>query len=208
MAFGTKDKGREREDALKKAAADAESRANAAITTAAAPDPLEERRRARSLAIDKWDMGESGPKDIRNLPGADTAIALFKDAKASRDAGRIGRGYGMLADGANPNFTASLDKEMQLERDLAASGALEENVEGILEGNKAEMYGLSGMGNSRNQYIAGLRASANESAQERAIRMMLLRQQQPSFLRTLSQSLANQLGNTLGGGGVSASTTF
>jgi hypothetical protein len=147
-----------------------------------------------------------GPKDTRNLPGADTAIALFKDARASRDAGRIGRGYGMLADGANPNFTASLEKEMQLDRDLAASGALEENVEGILEGNKAEMYGLSG--NSRNQYIAGLRTSANESAQERAIRMMLLREQRPSFLRTLSQSFAGQLGTTLGGGGISASTTF
>lgn len=204
--MGSRGKGKDEknEDALRAAAAAAEAKANAAVAVAEKPDPLEERRRARVLAIDKWDLGESGPKDIRNLPGADTAIALFRDAKTSRDAGRIGRGYGRLADGANPNFTASLDKEMQLERDLAASGALEENVEGILEGNKAEMYGLSGMGNSRNQFVAGVRSSADEAAQNRFLQF-LLRPKQPSFLRTLSQSFANQLGSTLGGGRASAS---
>lgn len=187
MAFGTggKSKDQKNEDALKAAAAASTAKAEPAISTAAAPDPLDERRRERVLAIDKWDMGESGPKDVRNLPGADTAIALFRDAKTSRDAGRIGRGYGLLSDGTNPNFATSLDKEMGLERDLAASGALESNVEEILQGNKAEMYGLSQMGNSRNLAIAGLRSGADQSAQDRYL-SYLLKPKQPSFLKQLA----------------------
>lgn len=178
-------KGRGQEDALRAAAAAEKVRADAATALAAKPDPLEELRRARVRGVEEWDQGLRGPKDIRNLPGADTSIALFRDAKTSRDAGRIGRGFATMADGTNPNFIASLDKEMQLERDLAASGALEENVEGILEGNKAELYGLSGMANSRNMGIAGMRSSAEQAAQDRAL-TFLMRPKQPSFLKQLA----------------------
>lgn len=199
--MGSKDKGRQQEDALKAAAAAAAAKSDAAVTIAAAPDPLEERRRARVLAIDKWDTGESGPKDIRNLPGGDTSIALFNAAKQAHDAGRIGRGYGTLSDGANPTYVASLDKEMGLERDLAASGALEDNVNSTLEGNKAEMYGLSEIGNSRNMGIAGLRSSADQAAQDRYTQF-LMRPKQPSFLKQLALagiSGASQVGAAYAG---------
>lgn len=73
MSSGNKGKEQAKEDALKAAAATAAAKADTAVTVAATPDPLEERRRARVLAIDKWDTGESGPKDIRNLPGKGTS---------------------------------------------------------------------------------------------------------------------------------------
>lgn len=183
--MGSKDKGRQQEDALRAAAATAQTKSDAAVEVAGKADPLEERRRARVLAIDKWDLGESGPKDIRNLPGADTSIALFEDAKLAHDAGRIGRGYATMSDGANPNYAASLDKEMGLQRDLEASGALEGRVNDTLEGNKAELYGLSSMADTRNMGIAGLRSSADQAAQDRYLQY-LMRPKQPSFLKQLA----------------------
>jgi hypothetical protein len=183
--MGSKDKGRAQEDALRAQAAEAAARSAAATNVAATPDPLEVLRRERVKGVEEWDMGKAGPKDIRNLPGADTSIALYRDAKTARDSGRIGRGFATMTDGTNPNFLASLDKEMGLERDLAASGALEENVNNILEGNKAELYGLSGMANSRNMSIAGMQSSADQAAQDRYLQY-LMRPKQPSFLKQLA----------------------
>lgn len=180
-----KNKGRQNEDALRAQAAAAAAKAEPAIQAAATPDPLEELRRKRVMGIEEWDQGLRGPKNIRNLPGGDTAIALFNDAKTARDAGRIGRGYATMTDGANPNFLAAIDKEMQLERGLAASGALDAHVSDILEGNKAELYGLSGMANSRNMNIASLRSGNDQAAQDRYLQY-LMRPKQPSFLKQLA----------------------
>jgi hypothetical protein len=49
-------------DSLRTAAEQTAIRAEPAIATVATPDPIEELRRARVLAIDNWDMGESGPE--------------------------------------------------------------------------------------------------------------------------------------------------
>lgn len=206
MASGNKGREQAQEDALRRSAAEAAAKSEAAVAAAAAPDPLEELRRKRVTEVEEWDQGLRGPKDIRNLPGGDTAIALFNDAKQARDEGRIGRGYGMLADGANPNYVASLDRQNQLERDLEASGALESHVEDILTGNKAELYGLSGLADARNMNIANLRASASESAQDRSLQY-LMRPKQPSFLRQLALAAvgaAGQVGAGYATGGLAA----
>jgi hypothetical protein len=206
MPSGNKGREQANEDALRVAADKAAAKSDEAITAAGKADPLEDRRRAQVLAFDKWQSGESGPMDVLNMPGGGTAIDLFKNAKRARDAGRIGRGYGLLGDNANPNFSASLDKEMQLERDVNASGALEQNVEDSIAGNNAELYGLAGAADSRNLSIAGLRSSADEGAQNRYTQY-LLRPKQPSFLKQLALSAiggASQIGAayaTAGGSG-------
>lgn len=204
--MGSKDKGKEQEDALKAQAAAAQAKSDAAVQVAGKADPLEALRRARVTGIEEWDQGLRGPKDIRNLPGGDTAIALFNDAKTSHDMGRIGKGYGTMGDGANPNFTASLDKQNQLERDLAASGALESNVNDILTGNKAEVYGLSGLADARNRFVAGVDENANQGAQDRSLQY-LMRPKTPSFLKQLALAgvgAAGSIGAGYATGGLAA----
>ncbi len=116
--------GRREQDELRRRTEEAERRANEAITRAETPDPLEQRRRDYVTRILDWREGKNGPINVRDFPDQ-TAISLYNDAKLSHDAGRIGKGYGTLDDGANPTYTAALDKEMQLERDTRASGLLE-----------------------------------------------------------------------------------
>lgn len=203
--MGSKSKGRQEESALKQAALESKQKADSAIQTASNADPLEERLRARTTALDKWRMGESGPIDVRNMPGGGTAISLFNEAKQSRDAGRIGRGYGTLSDGANPNYSAALGKEMDLERDLNAAGGLENYVSNELNQNDARMAGLAGMGNSRNMNIAGMLNSDANSSQDRYM-SYLTRPKPPSFLKQLALGAANMgmgflTGGLLGGGG-------
>lgn len=163
-------KGRKEEDALRQAAL-------ASQVKAEAPDPFEQRRRDHVLSMDKWRKGESGAIDVRNMPGGAVPLALFKEAKASRDAGRVGRGLGTLSDGANPNFTAALDKENQIERDLNAAGMLESHVDDTLAGVDAEMTGLANTGNARNMAMY-------EMALKRL--MDFQRNKQPSFLKQMA----------------------
>lgn len=185
------DNGRKDEDALKAQAAAERARADEAIATAAKPDDLEARQRANVLALDDWE--HSAAPNVRDMPGAGLNIALFNDAKAAHDAGRVGRGYGSMSDGANPNFTASLEKENQMERDLNASGALEGRVSEALASKDARMMGLTSVANSRNMNIAGMREGRYESDQDRALRYMM-RQKKPSFLRELAMNAAQGAG--------------
>jgi len=189
MASGSK--GRKQEEANLRAQAEAANqRAAETAKAAAVPDPMEERRRAQVLALDKWRTGESGPVDVRNMPGAAVPMALYRDAKVSRDSGRIGRGYGTLSDGANPNFSAAMDKEMQLERDLAASGALEGHVNDTLSGVDAEMGNWANVGNNRSRYLAELARAGSSDADERYERYKAAKK--PSFLKQLAMGALQQ----------------
>lgn len=94
-----------------------------------------------------------------------------------------------LSDGANPNFAASLGQEMDLERGINASGALEDHVDTTLAGVDGEMYGLAGMGNSRNMNIAQMDQNAYQNAQGNFMQY-LMRPKQPSFLKQLALGLA------------------
>src|SRR6185369_7724855 len=148
MGYGNK--GKDQENAYRNAASEGKVGADAAIAVASKPDELEQRRRDHTLAVDKWRNGESGPIDVRNMPGGGVDMALYNDAKSVHDANRIGRGVGSMSDGANPNFKAALDKESELERHKFASGLLEQNVNNELAANDAEMTGLYQTANARN----------------------------------------------------------
>lgn len=194
--MGTRSKGQT--DPLKNLANTSRTAADTAIATASQPDELEARRRAHAIALDKWRSGESGPIDVRNMPGGGVDIALFNDALKVNDANRIGRGVGSMSGNANPNFIAALNKEHELERHKAASGALEGNVNAALAANDAEMTGLYQTANARNLAVAGMQEGRYESEQDRYLRYLMSREARPSFLRTLSQSFASSLGNSLG----------
>jgi hypothetical protein len=183
------DNGRQEQEALRASAEAANARAKAAEDKAATPDPMEARRRDYIGKLDDWRMGKDGPIDVLNMPGGGVGMSLFREAKSARDSGRIGRGMATLSDGANPNFAASLGQEMDLERGINASGALEDHVDTTLAGVDGEMYGLAGMGNSRNMNIAQMDQNAYQNAQGNFMQY-LMRPKQPSFLKQLALGLA------------------
>lgn len=189
---------RREEDRLRAAAEAAHREAEEARRVASTPDPLEERRRTYLTNFDKWRMGESGPIDVRNMPGAGLGISLFNEAKQSRDAGRLGRGLATLADGANPNFATALDKEMQMERDVNASGQLEDYVAGANEDVDREMLGVAQMGNQRRMTLAELASSLARGASS-DYTSWLSRPKQPGFLKSLALGALGNL--SIGGGG-------
>lgn len=186
-------KGQKEENAFRGFAETSRPQADAAITTASKPDEFEERRRKRALAIDRWESGEAGPQDVRNMPYNDVNIGLFNDAMKVHDADRAGRGVGSMAGNANPNFQAALNKESEMERHKLASGALEANVEGTLAANREEMYGLADRSNARNLNIAGMREGRYQGDQNRYTQLMM-REKKPNFFQQLASSFGGQLG--------------
>lgn len=199
MASGKKAEQRN-EDSYNAASTAASTAANAAIATAAQPDELEQRRRDQALKFDKWRTGESGPIDVRNMPGADVAMGLFNDSLSVHDANRVGRGYGSLSSNANPNYVAALDKENEMTRHLNASGALEANVDNAMGQNDMEMGRLGDIANQRNMGIAGLQSNRSESAADRLLRYQL-RPKQPNFFRELAMNAARGAGGAAAAGG-------
>ena len=186
MAFGSKNKGPSEGTLV--------AQAQAANTTAGTVDPLQEAKRKRDAAFEAWRSGENGPVDVYKMPGADVGIDLFKKAKESSDAGRIGRGLGSLADGANPNFNLALGQENQLERDLAAKGAFENYVSGQLaQHDDAVQQDYTNRENHNFSY-AGL--TQNALTQYRQTRT-------PSFLKQLALA-GTQTAGTLGGAAITA----
>lgn len=181
------------ENAYKAAADQAQADAKAAVVTAAAPDPLEARRRAQVLALDKWRTGESGPIDVRNKPGNDVNMALFQDSLKVHDAKRVGGGMGTMGDSVNPNFIANVDKENEMTRHLASSGALEGEVDNALANNDAQMTGLYQLGDQRNLAVAGLQENAYQNAAQRSLTYQL-RPKQPNFFRQLAMQFAQGAG--------------
>ncbi len=169
-----------------------QAKADATLDTAGKPTEFETRLGNRALAIDKWDSGESGPKDVRNLP-YDTAIPLFNDARAAHDSGRVGHGLNTMADGTNPNFGMAIDKQNDMERELAAKGALEQHVDTTLENNKADMYNLANMGSQRNMQVAGIANQGYQAAQDRAFQSWM-GTRQPNFFRQLAMQAAQGAG--------------
>jgi hypothetical protein len=196
--MGSKSKGRQTDDYLKQQAMAAQSQANTAIAKAETPDPLEQRRRDYVTRILDWREGKLGPIDVRNFPDQ-TAIALYNDAKTSHDAGRIGKGYGTLADGTNPNFSTALDKETQMERDLAASGELENYIGGQLASADAETGNLWAAGDARNMNIASMLNNNYNSSQDRWV-SYLMRPKQPGFLKSLALGAIGNFKYTPSGG--------
>lgn len=137
----SKNKGRQQENAML-------ASAQASSAAAAAESATERRIREPAEELDDWEMGKKGPVDVRNMPGSNVAMSLFQNAKQSRDAGRMGRG---LAYGENSNgsFAKAIDSEMQLERDVNASGHLEDYVTDKLAAKDQALYGVAAMGNAR-----------------------------------------------------------
>lgn len=139
---------------------------NTAIDTASTENPATKQVHDYWQSIMDWDtgklMGPDGkakPVDIHDLPGSGADIALFEDAKAQRDAGRVGRGLGTVGDKVNPGFLAALDKELENERDIQASGRLEDTVQGKVAEARAGLTGIGTQTDARNQNVAGLRAN-------------------------------------------------
>lgn len=194
--FGTKSKARKEEDqqnSLKAIADQGRVAAATAVDTASKPDPITQRITDKATALDDWESGKSGPIDVRNMPGGGAQIALYDAARQSTDAGRVGTGVNSMGDGVNANFAASLDKENTMDRDLAAKGMLENNVNATLAGKDAVLGNLSGMAENRNMNIANLQENAAQNDQSNFLKY-LMRPRTPSFLKQLILAGVNQSG--------------
>lgn len=132
---------------------------NTAINTAATEDPALKAMRDYWQSISDWDAGKNGPVDVHDLPGSGVDIGLFQNAKAMRDAGRVGRGLGTAGDNVNPAFTTALDKELESDRNTEASGALEEAVRRKVGEARAGLTGIGTNAEARNLNVAGLRGN-------------------------------------------------
>lgn len=197
--MGTKNRGKESENAFKTTADTSRVAADTAITAAGKEDPLIASRRARVTAIDNWERGVDAegkpvPIDVTNMPGGGVNIGLFNDAMKQHDQGRIGGRGGSMAGGANPNFVEQLNKENELDQDLSRKGAFEGYVNDTLAGNKAEMYGIGGAAEARNMNVAGMSEGRYESDQDRYARLNMMRLQQPNFFRQLAMNFAQGAG--------------
>lgn len=198
--FGTRNKGQEDENAFKAQAAKDRAAADVAIGKAAAVDPIEERRRAQAIALDKWKTGESGPIDVRNMPGGAADMALFNDSLKVHDAGRAGRGVGSMAGNVNPNFIAAQNKEGEMQRHMMASGALEGNVNAALDRNPVEMGDLSRSAAQRNQFSAGLSEGRYNDEQNRYLGYKTHRENKPNFFKDLASKWLSPGGLISGAG--------
>lgn len=172
--------------------------ADEAITHASTPDPNTQRIMDHATALDNWQYGVDAagnkvPIDVRNMPGNDVNMALFQDALKVHDAGRVGGRGGTMGDTVNPNFVASLDKEQEMERHLAASGALEGSVDNAIANKDVALGNLSAIGEGRQMNVAGLRNNAYQSAAQRDLAYRL-RPKQPNFFRELAMQFAQGTG--------------
>lgn len=193
--FGSKKRAKEQEETssmLKALSEKDRTAADASITKASEPDPLTQRLINKATSLDDWESGKSGPIDIRSMPGAGPAIALFENAKRQSDAGRIGRGLNTVGEGANPNYVAKLDKENELQRDLEASGGLESNVEDALRTKDTLLGNLSNVGEARNMNIAGMREGRYGNDMQNYLKL-LMRPREPGFLETLGKTALSGL---------------
>jgi hypothetical protein len=159
--------------------------ANSSIAKAEEGDPFDAIRRQRVKRILDWD--EKGGS-VRDFPDQ-SALSLYTDAKQVTDAGRVGKGYGSLADGANPNYVAQLDKENELTRGLEASRGLEEHVNNSILGARAEAGDLSAQGDALRMNIAQMRNANANSDQDRYLGW-LARPKPQSFLKQLALGVA------------------
>ncbi|HEX3560337.1 MAG TPA: hypothetical protein VHU19_14110 [Pyrinomonadaceae bacterium] len=190
--------GRQEQDALQRQAQAAQAAQTAAVTKAETPDPLTQRLRDRVGKILDWQDDTSGPKDVRAFPDQ-AAMSLYTGAKAVTDAGRVGKGYGTLAEGANPAFATALNKENDLKRGEAASGMLEGYVDNALTGATGEAASLGAQGDATSMAIAQMLNSDSESAQNRYLQY-LTRPKQPSFLKQMALGLAGSAAGLATGG--------
>jgi hypothetical protein len=173
------DHGRKQQEAALEAAA------TSAQNKASASNPYFDKVAAHLSALDDWRSGKLGPIDVRNMPDSGVAIDLFNKAKESTDAGRVGRGYGTLSDGGNADFAARLGQENDMTRSLAASGGLENYVQGELSGLDSGLMGLSGAETARDSSAASLALSR--------LNTLYQKPKQGNFLKDLALGLAGNV---------------
>lgn len=188
--------GKAQEQALQQQALQQQAAFNSALTKAETPDPLTQRLRDYAGKVLDWKDGKDGPVDVRQFPDQ-TAMSLYDDAKKVTDAGRVGKGYGTLSDGANPSFSAALDKENNLKRGEFASGMLEDYVNNAITGATGEAASLGAGADATNMAIAGMLNSDYNSAQNRYVNY-LMRPKQPSFLKQLALGALGTFGGDIG----------
>jgi hypothetical protein len=184
--MASKNKGQEKENSFKDLADTSRTAADTSISVAAAPSEFEKRRGDHALALDKWRNGESGPIDVRNMPGGGANMALFNDSMKVHDANRVGRGVGSMGGNVNPNFIANRNAEDEMTRHKMASGALEENVNNELNANDVEMGRLSDTATQRNEFTAGVQENRYQSDADRYKSYMQYRESKPNFFKDLA----------------------
>ena len=101
-----------------------------AITAATTPSPLQNKQTDYLSKLYDFFTGSSGkPIDIRDTPDGGLGMSFYNAAKSAFDNGRVGKGLsytdGNAADGYNANFGKQIEEENALDKQINASGQLE-----------------------------------------------------------------------------------
>lgn len=97
-----------------------------------APDPLEERKRASSLAFLDSVEGKAGPFDVIKTPGMEPYLNLYEHAKAGEaaDANTDTGMFQLGASGGSPNLIARMRDQSNTRKQERAAGDLSEAFAG------------------------------------------------------------------------------
>jgi hypothetical protein len=103
-----------------------------AYNKANAPDPLEERRRASSLAFLDSVEGKNGPFDVTKTPGMEPFLSLYDHAKAGQaaDANTDTGLFQLGSKGGSPELVARMKEQNAMRQQERASGDLSDAFAG------------------------------------------------------------------------------
>lgn len=188
--MGTGGRDKQEQDRLAAERAAQQTAANAAIAKASAPSELEKFLNDEDLSVLKWASGESGPVDVRNAPGMQTANALYDSAV--KDQSDI-QGIGALRLGTDDNSGyASLIKQNRADRNQQqAAGRLETAVNQRVGQARGESMPLINISNDRNMGIAGMQSGMYESAADREQRFRMRPRPRSLWQTMLLQGMGN-----------------
>lgn len=163
------------------------------IQTASAPDPLEERLRARDMSWMDWEEGRNGPRDVMNAPlGA--GLDLYSNAARRQSGERMGIGALRLGmNEGNPMLSQLLNQQSEDTRQQEAAGGLEQAVRmKSAEVNRSALP-LAEFAQGRRMGLASL-ASGNANNTTNSYLQFLGRPRQRSFWQDLLLSGAQGAG--------------
>lgn len=123
----------------------------AQLQKANAPDPYLEKLKGINSSIIDWHTNPNNTvKDIYKHPTLGGQLPIFQLARQQRDVGRMGRGIAGLGDKFNPQYAKELQIEDSTNRNMYASGMLEQGLQGELGKAESDLSDLVTRDSNRN----------------------------------------------------------
>lgn len=137
------------------------------LKKANAPNPYLEQMMGLDKSIIDWHTNPNNTvKDIYKHPTLGGQLPVFQMAKQLRDQGRMGRGIAGLGDKFNPQYAKELAMEDSSNRNIYASGIIEQGLQNELRGAQDDLRNLVMSDTQRTTASNPLFGSATKLAQD------------------------------------------